>query len=72
MREARNRIHDFVKQGGVRPAAPAEKSTLMVGLDLFTGKAVITDVLKKEEEVPAHSSATILPKAPGAPGAGTR
>lgn len=56
----RKNIHTYVKQGGVRPAPPAAKSSLMVGFDLFTGKAVPAD-LKKDKDGGAH------PPAAGAP-----
>ena len=39
-------MHEYVKQGGVRPAPPAEKSKLMKGLDVFTGKALPSDYNK--------------------------
>jgi len=61
VREARNRIHDYVKQGGVRPAPPAEKSKLMVGLDIFTGKAALSDLtLTGKKEEPAVPTATAV------------
>lgn len=48
VQEVRGKIHEYVKQGGVRPAPPAEKSKLMVGLDVFTGKALPSDLIKKD------------------------
>lgn len=58
MREVRKNIHTYVKQGGVRPAPPAEKSKLMVGLDLFTGKSVPSD-LKKGGDKDGHAHGTV-------------
>ena len=43
----REKIHEYVQQGGVRPAPPAEKSRLMKGLDVFTGKALPSDYSAK-------------------------
>ncbi len=49
MQEARERIHEYVTQGGVRPAPPAEKSKLMFGLDIISGKAPLSDLNRKGE-----------------------
>lgn len=43
----------------MRPAPPAEKSKLMAGLDLFTGKAVPSDYNKKDKEATPQPSPTV-------------
>lgn len=58
-------MHEYVKQGGVRPAPAPEKSKLAIGLDLFTGKSVPSDLKKKDDEhhaSPASASASALPR----------
>jgi amphiphysin len=76
VREVREKIHEYVKQGGVRPAAPAEKSKLMLGLDVFTGKALPSDLNKPKESAapvataaaaPAARPTSAAPSAPPAP-----
>lgn len=54
VREVRRHMHEYVKQGGVRPAPAPEKSKLAIGLDLFTGKSVPSDLKKKDDD--HHSS----------------
>ena len=68
--EARKQIHQYVKEGGVRPAAPAEKSKLMVGLDVFTGKAPVsalsTSTTTGSTATPAASTTSSAAAAPPA------
>jgi len=51
-------MHEYVKQGGVRPAAAPEKSKLAIGLDIFTGKSVPSDHKKKDGSESAHTTPT--------------
>lgn len=56
VREVRRHMHEYVKQGGVRPAPAPEKSKLAIGLDLFTGKSVPSDLKKKDDTTPTAAS----------------
>lgn len=69
VQEVRGKIHEYVKQGGVRPAPPAEKSKLMVGLDVFTGKALPSDLIKKDTSpvAAARYTSIALPQSPALP-----
>jgi hypothetical protein len=62
VREVRKHIHQYIKEGGVRVAAPAEKSKLAMGLDIFTGKALPSDFNKKQDPSPT-AAATAVPVA---------
>lgn len=80
-------MHEYVKQGGVRPAAAPEKSKLAIGLDIFTGKSVPSDHKKKDgsesqhttptatavavEPAPARAVSASAPPAPPAPASNT-
>jgi len=61
VRDIRAKVHEYVKQGGVRPAPPAEKSKLMKGLDVFTGKALPSDYSKSPGNASTAATDDITP-----------
>lgn len=67
MREVRAKIHSYVKQGGVKPAAAPEKSKLMKGLDVFTGKAPLPEFGAKSSSASAASASPTAAAAVSSP-----
>ncbi len=56
VKQVRARIHDYIVQGGIKPVVE-EKSKLQKGLALLSGKAVLSDYEKSEEQIEAEQRA---------------
>lgn len=63
----REKIQEYVRQGGVKPAPAPEKTKFMKGLDVFTGKAPLPDLGLGKSTSPSGTATAHAEPIPAAP-----